>query len=215
MVAEASVTRRCMRDRIRDEIVARILDETYPHGMRLKEMALAREFNVSQAPVREALRELEALGLVTSERFRGTQVRDIDIEELREAYELRATLEVRAVELAIAHGTVGIGRLETCLQELRRAGEADDIREFSRAALAFHRELVASSGNRTFLRTWDSLHFDVRAQLYMRRIPRSQSDLRVATQQHEALFARLQSGDAPGAVRIVREFFDDLVARLV
>ena len=54
-----------MRDRIRDVLVARILDGTYPAGMQLKELTLAREFNVSQAPIREALRELEGSGLVT------------------------------------------------------------------------------------------------------------------------------------------------------
>ncbi len=70
-----SVKRVCMRDHIRDVLVARILDGTYPAGMQLKELSLAREFNVSQAPIREALRELEGSGLVTSERYRGTRVR--------------------------------------------------------------------------------------------------------------------------------------------
>ncbi|HXR91715.1 MAG TPA: winged helix-turn-helix domain-containing protein, partial [Steroidobacteraceae bacterium] len=67
-----------MRDQIREVLVARILDGTYPAGTQLKELTLAREFNVSQAPIREALRELEGSGLVTSERFRGTRVRGAD-----------------------------------------------------------------------------------------------------------------------------------------
>jgi len=57
--AEQTLKRTCMRDRIRDVLVSRILDGTYPAGMQLKELTLAREFNVSQAPIREALRELE------------------------------------------------------------------------------------------------------------------------------------------------------------
>ena len=72
---DTALKRVCMRDRIRDVLVARILDGTYPSGLQLKELSLAREFNVSQAPIREALRELEGTGLVTSERYRGTRVR--------------------------------------------------------------------------------------------------------------------------------------------
>ena len=70
-----ALKRTCMRDHIRDVLVARILDGSYPAGTQLKELSLAREFNVSQAPIREALRELEGSGLVTCERYRGTRVR--------------------------------------------------------------------------------------------------------------------------------------------
>jgi DNA-binding GntR family transcriptional regulator len=65
---DTALKRVCMRDRIRDVLVARILDGTYAAGLQLKELSLAREFNVSQAPIREALRELEGTGLVTSVR---------------------------------------------------------------------------------------------------------------------------------------------------
>src|SRR5262249_42290470 len=84
-----SIQRSCMRDEIRDAIAARILDATYAPGTRLKELALAKEFNVSQAPVREALRELAMLHLVETEHYRGTRVRSLDLPELAEAYELR------------------------------------------------------------------------------------------------------------------------------
>jgi DNA-binding GntR family transcriptional regulator len=67
-MGEPALKRTCMRDRIRDVLVARILDGTYAAGTQLKELILAREFNVSQAPIREALRELEGAGLVVSER---------------------------------------------------------------------------------------------------------------------------------------------------
>jgi Bacterial regulatory proteins, gntR family len=83
-MSEGVLRRTCMRDRIRDVLVGRILDGTYPAGTQLKELILAREFNVSQTPIREALRELEGSGLVTSERFRGTRVRGADWAEMRE-----------------------------------------------------------------------------------------------------------------------------------
>ena len=87
--------RPCRRNKIRNTVVARILDGTYPPGTRLKELALASEFGVSQAPVREALRELEASGLAVSEPFRGTRVLGADAADLGEAYELKAVIEER------------------------------------------------------------------------------------------------------------------------
>jgi DNA-binding GntR family transcriptional regulator len=100
-ISEGVVLKRtCMRDRIREVLVARILDGTYAAGTQLKELSLAREFNVSQTPIREALRELEGSGLVMNERFRGTRVRGADSAEMRESYELRRMLEVRSVRLA-------------------------------------------------------------------------------------------------------------------
>ena len=106
------IHRTCMRDHIRNAIVSRILDGSTPAGTRLKEMTLAREFNVSQAPVREALRELEAVGLLESERYRGTRVRNIDMDELREAYELRAAIEEAAARLAVPCAKVDLDKLE-------------------------------------------------------------------------------------------------------
>ena len=100
LMSEPAANRTCRRDRIRDALVTRILDGTYPAGMRLKELTLAREFGVSQAPIREALRELEGSGLVKNERYRGTRVRGADYREIRESYELRGFMEERALQLA-------------------------------------------------------------------------------------------------------------------
>ena len=88
-----------MRDRIRRTLLKRISEGVYRPGERLKEMKLAQEFEVSQAPVREAFRELEALGIVVSRRYHGTHVREISSKENREIYELRGYLEEIAVQL--------------------------------------------------------------------------------------------------------------------
>src|SRR5262245_30814333 len=141
-MGEPALKRICMRDRIRDALVARILDGTYPAGTQLKELSLAREFNVSQAPIREALRELEGSGLVTSERYRGTHVRGADLEEMRESYELRATIEVRSVELGIPVPEEVLGYLEGQLEEMNAAvgmsAGSNDSERYIDAALRFH-----------------------------------------------------------------------------
>ena len=124
---DSGFKRVCMRDRIRDVLVARILDGTYPSGLQLKELSLAREFNVSQAPIREALRELEGTGLVTSERYRGTRVRGADLVEMRESYELRLMMEVHSIERGLPLTPAMLEKLESYLTNM-----ADAVARFSR-----------------------------------------------------------------------------------
>jgi DNA-binding GntR family transcriptional regulator len=211
IMSEPALKRTCMRDRIRDVLVARILDGTYPAGMQLKELTLAREFNVSQAPIREALRELEGSGLVTSERYRGTHVRGADLDEMRESYELRATLEVRSVELGIPYGDEVIAHLEAQLQEMRAASDRDSDR-YIEAALSFHRRLIEASGNRVFVTVWDSLHFEVRGRIALRRIAEQGGEQMPLVELHQVLVDRARERDVAGAAATVRKIFERVSA---
>jgi DNA-binding GntR family transcriptional regulator len=188
-----------MRDRIRDVLVSRILDGTYAAGTQLKELSLAREFNVSQTPIREALRELEASGLVTNERFRGTRVRGADSAEMRESYELRTMLEVRSVQLAAPFSQTLLEHLEEYVLEMEAAVKADDAERFIDAALRFHRRLVEGSGNRTFLNVWDSLLWDIRGRIALRRLTERGRSLGSFAVLHRELLARLEAQDTEGA----------------
>jgi DNA-binding GntR family transcriptional regulator len=199
--------RTCMRDHIRDVLVTRILDGTYTAGTQLKELSLAREFNVSQAPIREALRELEGSGLVACERYRGTRVRGADFAEMRESYELRTMLEVRAVELAAPFPAAVLAQLEAHLRHMTAAARGDDPEHYIDEALRFHRRLVEASGNRTFLAVWDSLHWEVRGRIALRRIAARGSGLAPFIGMHETLLACLRAQDVARASESLRTVF--------
>ena len=204
---DSDIKRTCMRDRIRDVLVARILDGHYPAGTQLKELALAREFNVSQAPIREALRELEGSGLVTSERYRGTRVRGADLGEMRESYELRATIEARAVELAIPCDPATVTRMDECLAAMHAAVARDAIETYIDEALRLHRILIEASGNRVFVTVWDSLHFEVRGRIVLRRMAERGSSYAPLLQLHVELLERIRAGDAATAASLLRRIF--------
>lgn len=208
MNAEPALQRVCMRDRIRDVLVARILDGHYPAGTQLKELQLAREFNVSQAPIREALRELEGSGLVQSERYRGTRVRGADLQEMSESYELRATLEVRAIELTVPCAPEVLADLEACHRRMAKAVNTDDSEGYIDSALAFHHRLMEASGNRVFVTVWDSLHFDVRGRIVLRRMAAKGNSLAPQVKLHRTLLEKLRAADVPGAQAIMRRIFD-------
>jgi len=198
-MSQPALKRTCMRDRIRDTLVGRILDGSYPAGTQLKELYLAREFDVSQAPIREALRELEGAGLVSSERFRGTRVRGADFNEMRESYELRIMLEMRSVTLAAPYPPTLLADLTECLQEMDVAVKNDDSESYIDHALRFHRRLVESSGNRTFLNVWDSLLWDIRGRIALRRLAEMGKSLRPLVAMHRALLAALRAQDVEQA----------------
>jgi DNA-binding GntR family transcriptional regulator len=202
--AAKAVRRVCMRDHIRDILVGRILDGTYPAGTQLKELYLAREFDVSQAPIREALRELEGSGLVSSERFRGTRVRGADFAEMRESYELRTMLEMRSVALAAPYKPELLADLAEYLREMDAAVKADDSEAYIDNALRFHRRLVESSGNRTFLAVWDSLLWDIRGRIALRRLAEMGKSLKTLVSMHKALLGRLRAQDVAGATERVQ-----------
>ncbi len=203
---DTDLKRTCMRDHIRDALVTRILDGHYPAGAQLKELVLAGEFNVSQAPIREALRELEGSGLVTSERYRGTRVRGADLEEMRQSYELRATIEARAVELAIPCSPAVIAQLQDCLDAMQEALARNEVERYIDHALRLHRGLIEASGNRVFVTVWDSLHFDVRGRLVLRRMA-ERSSYAPLLQMHVELLERIRAGDAANAADILRRLF--------
>jgi DNA-binding GntR family transcriptional regulator len=211
-MGEPALKRTCMRDRIRDVLVARILDGTYVAGTQLKELILAREFNVSQAPIREALRELEGSGLVTSERYRGTRVRGADLDEMRESYELRATLEARAIELGVPCPPTVLSELENCVQNMAEAVEREDSERYIDESLRMHRAIIAASGNRVFISVWDSLHFDVRGRIALRRIIERGEALAPFIELHRRLIEAVRAQEIPNSLALVREIFAGVMA---
>jgi DNA-binding GntR family transcriptional regulator len=197
-----------MRDQIRDVLVERILDGTYAAGTQLKEIPLAREFNVSQAPIREALRELEGSGLVVSERFRGTRVRGTDFAEMRESYELRILLESRSLQLAAPYTAELVADLTAILAEMDswlRAGNRERYIDF---ALRFHRRIIEASGNRAFLNVWDSLLWDVRGRIVLRRFAEVRRSFKPLIALHRGLLASLRENNVQEATRRVSEILE-------
>jgi DNA-binding GntR family transcriptional regulator len=209
-LGEGVLKRTCMRDRIRDVLVGRILDGTYPAGTQLKELSLAREFNVSQTPIREALRELEGSGLVTNERFRGTRVRGADSAEMRESYELRTMLEVRSVRLAAPYSKQLLASFEDYLVAMEAAVQDNDPERYIDAALRFHRRVVEGSGNRTFLGVWDSLLWDIRGRIALRRMTERGRSLSAMAASHRELLGCFQAQDVEGAA----ELLESILARV-
>ena len=122
------------------------------------ETAVAKELGTSQAPVREALRGLEALGIVEIAPFRGARVRRLEAAELLEAYVVRSTIEVLGARLAMARLTDDdIAGLLAIGEQMQRAADAGDGRALAIVDASLHERIMQLAGNRTLLRVWRSL----------------------------------------------------------
>ena len=99
-MTQATDERRALVDKLAAALQARVLSGELVSGTRLRQEALADEFGVSRTPIREALRKLQASGLVEVRPHRGALVRGPSAREIRDAYEVRAELEGMAADLA-------------------------------------------------------------------------------------------------------------------
>jgi DNA-binding GntR family transcriptional regulator len=188
--------------RVKKWISERILDGSYPPGHRLIELNIARELKTSQAPVREALRDLEALGLVESEPFKGTRVRRVSERELQEAYQVRAIIEQHAAELAASVLRGNTSLLQDEITAAHLAAVNGDIERFARHNAAFHRQIVEASGNSILLRVWDALGAEIRTQAFLSQEKLSPLD---AEKLHQSIIDALEKGDGKGAGKLLSE----------
>jgi DNA-binding GntR family transcriptional regulator len=188
---------------IRRALLKRISDGVYSPGERLKEMELAHEFEVSQAPVREAFRELESLGVLVSEHYRGTRVRKISSRETYDAYQLRGYLEEIAAQLIpLERLRKEIGNIEALQGAMRQAAGSDDADGFARANMQFHRGIVSLASNQTLLKVWDSLEIEMRSRLNLQK---NESKLRSLAEIHQPIVDSMKREDLKQTGTLLRE----------
>src|SRR5688500_16241579 len=157
-----------LREQIREHIVEGIVSGRWKPGERIVERRIATELEVSQTPVREALRELEALRLIESAPNKGVRVRALTAADLEEIYPVRAGLEQIAAELAAARLAKDVSALEPEVAALHRADRTGNAEAQVGHTVAFHHALVRASGNSVLLHTWESLGIEIWTALSIR-----------------------------------------------
>lgn len=199
------VKRAILREQIKDVLLQRILDGVYAPGDRIVEIRLADEFGLSQAPVREALRELEILRLVVSEPFRGVRVKQVLPEEITEIYPVRAALEELAAQAAAPRLAGRIQPLADEVDAMRAAAADRDLHRFVSHDVAFHRLFVHASGNQTLIEVWESLHVELRTRLTLIQRVEELGDV---AETHVCVMEALGADNAKLAGRLVREHIE-------
>ncbi|WP_079074785.1 GntR family transcriptional regulator [Streptomyces atriruber] len=167
----APVARVPLSEQVRDFVLEGLLNGRWQPGDRIVERRIGLELGVSQTPIREALRDLQAMQLVESIPNKGMRVKELTPGQLTEVYPVRAALEKLAAELAVqrmAGETAVLERLEHHLERLRELARADDVEGQIHHGVEFHREIVRASGNQVLLRNWESLAIELWTRLSLK-----------------------------------------------
>jgi len=172
-------------------------------GSPLDETDIARRFNVSRTPVREALRQLAASGLVDARAHRGAVVARPSIERLHEMFEAMAELEALCAGLAAERmSPVERNRLEAVHEELRVLSYAGNPDRFHEVNERFHNTIYAGSQNGYIAEM--TLATRVRVQPFRRAQFRNLGRLAKSHAEHDRVVVAIMRGDKLGAASAMR-----------
>lgn len=183
---------RSLRQQIHDYILEGIVGGRWKPGERIVERRIAVELEVSQTPVREALRALETVRLIESAPNKGVRVRNLTAADLEESYPVRAGLEAIAAELAADRLAEDTSALEPHVAALYEADRRSDGTAQVRHTVAFHREMVRAAGNSVLLHTWEGLGIEVFTALSIRWLGTVQQSY---AEEHEELVQAFRRRD--------------------
>ena len=197
----SGISRTVLREQVKDLLLQRIASGELKPGDRIVETRVAAELGTSQAPVREALRDLELLRLVESEPFKGARVRGFGNAELVEVFPVRAAREELAAKEATKRLAGDVSGLEAEIDAMRDAARRGDINALVRHDIAFHRLVVEAAGNPILEQCWKSLGIEgpITITLYGTSVEPEE-----AAELHAPLIDAIRSGKPGAAGRAAR-----------
>src|SRR6476660_3508668 len=207
-----AVTRAVLADQVRDQLLQWILQARYEPDARIVETQVARELGTSQAPVREALRGLEALGVVEITPFRGARVRRPTRRELLEAYAIRTALESLGARLAVPGlSDDDLDELSACVDEMQAAARDGDGAGVAEADARFHGRILELADNATLVRVWRSLEPFSRTYITL-VVPGA--DPQWSADLHGPILAALRRRDVQAVVAALEHHFEEVSANM-
>lgn len=200
------IPRKRATDEVYDSLRQAILTGVFPPGDRLQIEDISMKLGVSLTPVRHAIQQLSAEGLIVIHPRSGTYVAELSPEDVRETSQIRCALECLAVELACARITVDeLDQIHGVLRELaREVSTGEDRKRHESDNREFHMLIVKASGNQRLVEMYSSLN----AHLQIARIHSANQDwqARLAQEQmeHDAIFTALEQQDSVRAVETMK-----------
>lgn len=177
------------------------MDGTLRPGTHVNEVHLAERLSVSRTPLREAMFQLTAEGLLECRPRRGFFTTSLTVDEVEQLYPLRAFLDPQALHLAGVPGQKRIAELRRVNEQIarvrRQPGRAIDLDD------RWHRTLLQDCPNRILLHFIDQLIWKTRRYEYA-YLSRSKN-IEMATDEHEAILGALEKADLPAACKFLKK----------
>lgn len=204
-----TIQRVSISQQIRERLLDRIASGQLLPGDRVVEAEVASEMQASSIPVREAIRELVAMGILQFVPHRGAWVRQVSLLETIQAFQVRSVLEPLAIQTAAPRLQGKCHLLRQLARQIVEAARQRDFASFQHHNQVFHRAIVEASDNQVLLRVWDSLAFEVRTRFTMDYL--TKVDPVAIAREHEPIVAALDRGDAEKAAALLQSHSTELV----
>jgi len=204
---ERSTVTRTVANRLRSEVSSGFLVP----GQRLRQEEIANRLGVSTTPVREALRILQAEGLVQLDPHRGVQIFEPTPEDLTDIYDIRGVLEVLAIAGAVSR--IDNGTFTKLGEMIDAMDSVQDPSEWLKLNRAFHFTIYEASGRTRLLELISNL--EILSSGYVRMIVPSTLDSGRARVQHQLILDACQAGDVDGAQQATRDHLHSTVEAIL
>jgi DNA-binding GntR family transcriptional regulator len=203
------VSRRTISREVADAMRAAIITGSFAAGDHLAEVALAEQFKVSRAPIREAMLELAGEGLLVFDRRGAARVPDFSGTDLEEIGSLRLTLESMAARLACRNFNGEFqASFEANIEQTRRATRLLDL---SMLDVEFHDHIVKCARHSRLYGAWANLRHQIElwlGRMYARLDMPTDKAHGLMVRHHQKILDVLRSGDEDRAEKLVREHIE-------
>jgi DNA-binding GntR family transcriptional regulator len=205
--------RRTLAEEAAAEVHELILSGELPSGTALRLEELAKRLDMSQMPIREGLRRMEALGLVEIVPHKGAWVRELSMEDLRDTYETRVALESLAVRAAAGRFTEADATLaQDALTEHVRLSKLGDLVAARQAHTGFHFTLYRAGGSRWLPRAIEPVWQN--SERYGLGSRQTRSRIVQTQREHQAILDACVAHDEAAAETALRRHLDAVMQRI-
>jgi len=199
-------------DRVYDQLRDMAIGYAFKPGERLNEVALGKQLGVSRTPMREALGRLSIEKLLRFVPGKGFFCRDLDVNEVFDLYELRKSIEVSAVRLAVARAQeADIAALRAFLNETGPDAGQRSAAELVALDETFHERLMEMSGNREMLAVLRHVNARIR---FVRWIDMAQADRPASQREHHAVLDAIAARDEAAGMAVLERHIDRRLDRI-
>ncbi|NGM85347.1 GntR family transcriptional regulator [Paenibacillus sp. 7124] len=194
-----------------------IINEELKSGEVLSENRIAEEFGTSRSPVREALKELAAEGLIRLERM-GAVIVGLNLENVKELYDVRYLIESFAQQrLAGTPQDTLILQLEQTIDRMKLAVKYNDYVEFAFQDFSFHEAIVVKANHTRILHLWNSIRQIVMTVILVtteKSFAEGEQRMNWIADKHRSIVEGLRSHDAESIRKVVQAYFADSMLTL-
>ena len=203
------LNRRTLRDDVIDYCIDCIMKKRFLPGDKIAETWIAEELSIGKGAVREALRDLVAMGFLENEPYKGARVCSFSEQDFNDYYEARADLMrllTRKIFDSGREGSIDVKTLEELVEGMYEAAAEKNYRRQVQLDITFHKVFVKSCGNAFLVKAWESLGHEYWISL---RVHLKDVDMEKEARKHRSILNAVGSKDPDRITRAILDHYDE------